>query len=122
MRRTVAGSAVSIDDGQGQDRFEDYDDYYDDCANCGGDGFVAHCFTEYACMYPDEGCSLCMRRCEFCQPLTAAEIAERDKLRDILATALAKDKSAGMLGSSSARSTATVAQSVDAEQEISGAA
>lgn len=44
----------------------DYDD--NDCANCGGEGFVSHCFEEYACMYPDEGCDLCMRRCDWCNP------------------------------------------------------
>lgn len=48
------------------DDYDDYDDYDRDCWNCGGEGFVAHCFTEYACMYPDEGCDLCMRPCEFC--------------------------------------------------------
>ncbi len=46
------------------DTYWDYDD--NDCANCGGEGFVSHCFEEYACMYPDEGCDLCMRRCDWC--------------------------------------------------------
>lgn len=47
---------------------DDYDFDYDenDCANCGGEGFVSHCFEEWACMYPDEGCDLCMRRCDWC--------------------------------------------------------
>lgn len=47
------------------DPYWDYDDS-EVCWNCGGEGFVAHCFEEWACMYPDEGCELCMRRCEFC--------------------------------------------------------
>lgn len=52
---------------------EDIDDYdfdYDDneCWNCGGEGFVSICFTEYACIYPDEGCNECTRRCDVCQP------------------------------------------------------
>lgn len=55
----------------------DDDDFYDeddtsDCANCGGEGFVSHCFEEWACMYPDEGCDQCMRRCDWCnQPRQA---------------------------------------------------
>lgn len=48
------------------DFYED-DDYDEtDCANCGGEGVVAHCFQEFACMHPDEGCDLCMRRCDWC--------------------------------------------------------
>lgn len=42
----------------------DYDD--NDCGNCGGTGYVASCFTEYACIDPEEGCDLCMRRCDWC--------------------------------------------------------
>lgn len=48
---------------------EDYDFYEDDdddCHACGGEGVVAHCFEEWGCMHPDEGCDFCMRRCEFC--------------------------------------------------------
>ena len=49
--------------------WSDYcDDIEDQCWNCGGDGFVASCFTEYACMYPDDGCDECLRRCDVCQP------------------------------------------------------
>jgi hypothetical protein len=46
----------------------EYDDDFDngDCWQCGGEGFVSNCFTEYACMYPDEGCEECMRRCDLC--------------------------------------------------------
>gem|GEM_PF-2769554 len=51
----------------------DTDDFdYDEdegCHNCGGEGYVAHCFEEWACMYPDEGCDLCMRRCDWCNAL-----------------------------------------------------
>lgn len=39
-----------------------------DCWNCGGEGFVSSCFEEWACMYPDEGCDLCTRRCDVCLP------------------------------------------------------
>lgn len=47
---------------------DDWDDYGEDCANCGGEGFVAHCFQEFACVYPDLGCDLCMSRCDWCNP------------------------------------------------------
>lgn len=44
----------------------DYDD--NDCWNCSGEGFVSNCFEEWACMHPDEGCDLCTRLCDVCQP------------------------------------------------------
>jgi hypothetical protein len=53
----------------------DFDHFDDECWNCGGEGYVAHCFEEYACMYPDEGCDLCMRRCEFCAAVAVRQDA-----------------------------------------------
>jgi hypothetical protein len=48
---------------------EDRDFFEDDqCWNCGGEGYVANCQDEIACMYPEDGCDLCMRRCEYCNP------------------------------------------------------
>lgn len=38
----------------------------DDCPNCGGEGFVASCFEEWACIDPEGGCDLCIRRCDWC--------------------------------------------------------
>lgn len=71
----------------------DMEDFYDDedgdCWNCGGEGFVADCVTEYACMYPEDGCDLCMRRCDFCNP--APRNPELDK---IMADSLARPASA----------------------------
>lgn len=49
----------------GDDFYEDDDDT-SDCHACHGEGFVSHCFEEWACMYPDVGCDLCMRRCDWC--------------------------------------------------------
>lgn len=48
----------------------EYDDDFDQdvCWNCGGEGFVADCFEEYACVDPESGCDLCMRRCDICTP------------------------------------------------------
>ena len=71
----------------------DYDDN-GDCWNCGGDGFVSSCFEEYACIYPDEGCDQCTRRCDVCNPpkLTDAEKAERESLRQVLADALRREQ------------------------------
>ena len=76
----------------------DYDDDACECANCGGEGFTYGCSWDWQCDTYDEGegTCLCTRRCEWCNPLTAAELAERQKLRDILATALAKGKVAEM--------------------------
>lgn len=44
-------------------------DFYDqiECWQCGGDGFVAACFEEYACIDPEGGCDYCMRRCDICK-------------------------------------------------------
>ncbi len=76
----------------------EYDDDANECGNCGGEGFTYGCSWDWQCDTYDEGegTCLCTRRCEWCNPLTAAEIAERDRLRDVLATALAKDKVAEM--------------------------
>lgn len=49
------------------DEFDDHDDNRD-CWNCHGEGYVSHCPTEYACIYPDEGCEFCLRVCEYCAP------------------------------------------------------
>lgn len=38
----------------------------DDCWNCGGEGYVFNCFEEFACIDPEGGCDLCMRRCDIC--------------------------------------------------------
>ena len=48
----------------------DQDDPYDDdeCANCGGEGIVYMCHSEYACVDPEGGCDECARRCDWCQP------------------------------------------------------
>ena len=45
---------------------DDFDDD-DECWNCGGEGYVYDCFTEYACINPEDGCDLCMRRCDVCR-------------------------------------------------------
>lgn len=77
---------------------EDYDDDACECGNCGGEGFTYGCSWDWQCDTYDEGegTCLCTRRCEWCNPLSAAEIVERDKLRDVLATALVKDKIAAL--------------------------
>lgn len=52
------------------DKVADYHGFDDDdggeCWNCAGEGFVANCFEEYACVDPEGGCDLCLRRCEIC--------------------------------------------------------
>jgi hypothetical protein len=72
-----------------------YSDDDSDCANCGGTGYVANCYSEYACVAPEEGCDECMRHCYWCNPpkLTPKEQADKDALRQVLADALAKPNS-----------------------------
>lgn len=48
---------------------DDYDDDYDDdeCGNCGGEGVTYDCI-DGCCMNAEDGCDLCMRRCDWCNP------------------------------------------------------
>lgn len=48
-----------------EDILAETDDY---CPNCGGDGVVYSCQTEYACVDPESGCDECERRCDWCRP------------------------------------------------------
>ena len=43
----------------------------DDCPNCGGSGIIYSCWTEYACVDPENGCEECARRCDWCSPRAA---------------------------------------------------
>ena len=49
---------------------EPFDDFEPDdyCPNCGGEGVVYMCVSEYACVDPEGGCDLCERRCDWCRP------------------------------------------------------
>lgn len=38
----------------------------EECWNCGGDGYIADCHEEWACIDPESGCEDCMRRCPEC--------------------------------------------------------
>lgn len=44
-----------------------------DCPNCGGEGFYSDCFEEWACIDPEGGCDLCMRRCDWCNERKTAK-------------------------------------------------
>jgi hypothetical protein len=45
---------------------DDYDGDWVTCWQCGGDGELANCWEEYACVDPEGGCSECMQRCDVC--------------------------------------------------------
>jgi len=51
---------------------EEWDDEFgeddEDCPHCGGEGFVANCWEEYACIDPDGGCADCLAPCDYCNP------------------------------------------------------
>ena len=55
---------------------EDHDD--GDCWQCDGQGYTYDCFEEYACVDPEGGCDLCMRRCDVCKPRAALTEGARD--------------------------------------------
>lgn len=44
----------------------DFYEYDEVCLECGGEGFVYDCQDEAGCPHPEEGCDLCMRRCDWC--------------------------------------------------------
>ena len=97
-RQAVSPVPASIPDAVQDDYDFDYDDDCGECGNCGGEGFTYGCSWDWQCETWDEGegTCLCTRRCEWCNQPTAAELAERKKLQDVLATAMAKDKIAEM--------------------------
>lgn len=47
---------------------EDFSEDYETCSNCGGEGVIYMCLSEYACIDPESGCDLCERRCDWCRP------------------------------------------------------
>jgi len=51
--------------------YDDYEDPEDECPNCGGEGYVYSCWTEYACVDPESGCCQCEMRCDWCNPKPA---------------------------------------------------
>lgn len=48
------------------DRDPEYDGPWTDCWQCGGDGFVADCWEEFACVDPEGGCDECVTACDIC--------------------------------------------------------
>lgn len=68
---------------------DEYDDPYDygECGNCGGEGYVYHCI-DGCCADAEEGCELCARRCDWCNP-PKRKPSDSDGLRQVLADALA---------------------------------
>lgn len=65
----------------------------EDCGQCDGSGYWYHCI-DGCCLNADEGCDLCARRCDFCNPFkpTPAQAEERAQLGEILADAISKQK------------------------------
>jgi hypothetical protein len=62
---TTLQEAGDLPEGADDHFYDPSDDY---CPNCGGEGVVYVCFSEYACVDPESGCDLCERRCDWCQP------------------------------------------------------
>lgn len=65
----------------------------EDCGQCGGEGYTYDCI-DGCCANAEEGCRLCERRCDFCNPFkpTPEQAKEREQLGQILAAALKKPK------------------------------
>lgn len=66
-----------------------YDDEYE-CGNCGGEGFTYDCI-DGCCINAEDGCELCARRCDWCNPRKPKK-RDEDGLAQVLADALAKSE------------------------------
>jgi hypothetical protein len=73
----------------------DYDDHLDgdECWNCGGEGRVNRCIDGCCINQDDIYCQYCSKRCDICNPPTPKQIEEGNKLRQVLADALADAQS-----------------------------
>ena len=60
----VCGACVSR---QNEELAAEMDDDYADCWDCGGDGYVSSCHSEYACINAEDGCDECTRTCSTCR-------------------------------------------------------
>lgn len=69
--------------------YADQDEY---CGQC-DEGYTYNCI-DGCCLHAEEGCDMCARRCDFCNPYkpTPAEAEERAQLGEVLADALSKHK------------------------------
>lgn len=66
----------------------DYEDQNEFCGQC-DEGYIYSCI-DGCCINAEEGCELCQRRCDFCNPLkpTPEQTQERVDLGNILSAAL----------------------------------
>lgn len=67
------------------------DDQDEECGQCDGDGYWYHCI-DGCCVNAEEGCDLCARRCDFCNPPTPKQMKDNAELAQILSAALQKVK------------------------------
>lgn len=63
----------------------------EDCGQCDGSGYTYDCI-DGCCANPEDGCRLCERRCDFCNPPTPQQVKAGDEIRQVLADALNKPK------------------------------
>lgn len=64
-------------------------DAEEDCGQCDGDGYWYSCI-DGCCVNAEEGCDLCARRCDFCNPPTPKQTEQRAHLGAVLTDALSK--------------------------------
>jgi hypothetical protein len=67
-----ASSQSGIPNAADLDPWDSRDYLLEECWACGGEGYVANCQDEIACLYPEDGCDLCIERCEYCRPTQTA--------------------------------------------------
>jgi len=68
------------------------DDQEEFCGQC-DEGYTYHCI-DGCCINAEEGCELCQRRCDFCNPFvpTPEQKQSANELKQVLGTALTKEK------------------------------
>lgn len=76
-----------------QDYIDSHMFYDEDCGQCDGSGYWYHCI-DGCCINAEEGCNLCARRCDFCNPFkpTPEQAKEQAELSKMLGDAIAKTK------------------------------
>ena len=41
--------------------------FFHECWQCNGEGTIASCVEEFACIDPESGCDFCSKTCDICQ-------------------------------------------------------
>ena len=79
----------------GESKYDHYaDEFVDDgeCGNCDGEGFTYGCSWDWQCDTYDEGegSCLCMRRCDWCNPVKLTDEQKQEQVQAALQAILSE--------------------------------